>query len=58
MKILIADDDAVPRRMLQATLERWDYEVVEARDGEEAWQVLQGEDAPKLAILDWLMPRP
>ena len=56
MKILIADDDAVPRRMLQATLERWDYEVVEARDGEEAWQVLQGEDAPKLAILDWLMP--
>jgi len=56
MKILIADDDAVPRRMLQATLERWDYEVVEARDGEEAWQILQGEDAPKLAILDWLMP--
>ena len=56
MKILIADDDAVPRRMLQATLERWDYEVVEAKDGEEAWQILQGEDAPKLAILDWLMP--
>lgn len=56
MKILIADDDAVPRRMLQATLERWDYEVVEARDGEEAWQILQGQDAPKLAILDWLMP--
>ena len=56
MKILIADDDAVPRRMLQATLERWDYEVVEARDGEEAWQILHGEDAPKLAILDWLMP--
>jgi len=56
MKILIADDDAVPRRMLQATLERWDYEVVEARDGEEAWEILHGEDAPKLAILDWLMP--
>ena len=56
MKILIADDDAVPRRMLQATLERWDYEVVEAKDGDEAWQILQGEDAPKLAILDWLMP--
>ena len=52
MKILIADDDAVPRRILQAALERWDYEVAEAKDGEEAWQIPQGEDAPKLAILD------
>ena len=56
MKILIADDDALSRRMLQATLNGWDYEVVEARDGEEAWRILQGEDAPQLAIMDWLMP--
>ncbi len=56
MKILIADDDPIPRRLLQATLVRWEYEVVEATSGEEAWQILQGEDAPRLAILDWLMP--
>lgn len=56
MKILIADDDPIPRRLLQATLARWDYEVVVARDGSEAWGLLQSDDAPKLAILDWLMP--
>ena len=56
MKILIADDDPIPRRMLQATLNAWGYEVVEARDGEEAWRLLQGEDGPPLAIMDWLMP--
>jgi phosphoserine phosphatase RsbU/P len=56
VKVLIADDDPVPRRMLQATLGKWDYEVVVASDGAEAWEALQSEDAPRLAILDWLMP--
>jgi len=56
MKILIADDDAISRRMLQATLALWEYEVLEARDGEEAWRILHGEDAPQLAIVDWQMP--
>lgn len=56
MKILIADDDDVLRHILQATLTRWGYEVVVSRTGLEAWQVLEGDDAPKLAILDWIMP--
>jgi sigma-B regulation protein RsbU (phosphoserine phosphatase) len=57
MKILIAEDDAIPRRLLEATLARWDYEVVAAHDGDEAWEILQqAEDAPRLAILDWQMP--
>jgi len=56
MKILVADDDAVSRRVLQAMLAKWGYEVVAAADGAEAWQVLQGSDAPQLAILDWMMP--
>jgi sigma-B regulation protein RsbU (phosphoserine phosphatase) len=56
MKILIAEDDAIPRRLLQATLTKSGYEVVTARNGTEAWEILQAEDAPKLAILDWLMP--
>ncbi len=56
MKILIADDDPIPRRLLQATLAKWGYEVVVARDGNEAWETLQQPDAPRLAILDWLMP--
>lgn len=56
MQILIADDEAVSRRMLSHFLANWDYEVVEARDGTEAWNKLQEENAPRLAILDWMMP--
>ena len=56
MKILIADDDMATRRKLEACLLDWNYEVVVASDGEEAWQALQGDDAPRLAILDWMMP--
>ena len=56
MRILIAEDDAVSRRLLEALLTRWGYEVTVACDGEEAWRLLQREDAPHLAILDWMMP--
>jgi len=56
VKILIAEDDEVSRRMLQVFLLRWGFDVVIAEDGAEAWRVLEGGDAPKLAILDWMMP--
>ena len=57
MRILIAEDDAVSRHVLEATLDKFGHEVVVAADGAEAWAVLQSEDAPSLAILDWMMPR-
>jgi diguanylate cyclase (GGDEF)-like protein len=56
VNILVADDDAVSRRLLEATLKKWGYDVVVTDDGDKAWEVLQGEDAPQLAILDWVMP--
>jgi phosphoserine phosphatase RsbU/P len=56
MKILIAEDDAVSRRMLEVFLARWGFQVVVATDGAEAWRVLESGDAPQLAILDWMMP--
>ncbi|HBA72038.1 MAG TPA: diguanylate cyclase response regulator [Geobacter sp.] len=56
MKILIAEDEPAFRRLLEEILVKWGYEVVVARDGNEAYQVLLSEDAPKLAILDWKMP--
>lgn len=56
MKILIAEDDPVSRRVLEATLKKFGYEVVVATDGAEAWAVLQCDNAPSLAILDWMMP--
>src|SRR4051794_17980188 len=56
MRILIADDNNFYRRALQLTLEEWGYEVVTAADGEAAWDLLRGPRAPKLAVLDWMMP--
>lgn len=56
MKILIAEDDPVLRSLLETILTKWGYEVILAKDGSEAWQVLQSEDAPKFAMLDWMMP--
>lgn len=56
MKILIAEDDLISRRVLAATLEKFGYEVIVAADGAEAWDALQVPDAPQLAILDWMMP--
>jgi len=56
VKILIADDSIVSRHLLEATLRKWGYEVVVACDGLEALELMQREDAPNLAILDWMMP--
>jgi DNA-binding response OmpR family regulator len=56
MKILIAEDDPVSRRVLEATLVTWGYDVSATFDGEGAWAVLQSENAPSLAILDVMMP--
>jgi DNA-binding response OmpR family regulator len=57
MKILLAEDDPISRHRLTATLTKWDHTVVATRDGAEAWDVLQRPDAPRLAILDWIMPK-
>lgn len=56
MKILIADDSLISRHLLDATLRKWGYEVLIASDGVEAWNFLQKDDAPNIAILDWVMP--
>jgi sigma-B regulation protein RsbU (phosphoserine phosphatase) len=56
MKILIAEDDRIARCVLERTLQDWGHEVVTACDGLAAWEALQGEEVPRLAILDWMMP--
>jgi phosphoserine phosphatase RsbU/P len=56
MRILIAEDEAISRRVLEVTLNKWGYEVITTSNGSEAWAVLQSEDAPLLAILDVMMP--
>ena len=56
MRILIAEDDPFSRRFLTRTVVKWGYEVITACDGNEAWEVLRRDDAPRLAIVDWVMP--
>lgn len=56
MKVLIAEDEPVSRRLLETTLRKWGYEVVVTSDGLEAWEVLQGPSVPSLVISDWMMP--
>lgn len=54
--VLIADDDPISRRVLEGWLQKWNYRVTALENGLDAWSVLQQEDAPQLAILDWMMP--
>jgi CheY-like chemotaxis protein len=56
MRVLIAEDDPVSRRLLEASLTRWGHEPVVTVDGTQAWSALSGPDAPRLAVLDWMMP--
>jgi diguanylate cyclase (GGDEF)-like protein len=56
MKILIADDEPVSRHMLRGFLVKWGYEVLTAEDGNAAWELLKSPDAPRMALLDWMMP--
>jgi DNA-binding response OmpR family regulator len=56
MKILIAEDDTASRAVLVRVLSQNGYEVIETSNGNDAWQVLQQPDSPRLVILDWMMP--
>jgi diguanylate cyclase (GGDEF)-like protein len=57
LKILIADDEALSRRLLEKTLSRVGYDVITVEDGQLAVEQLTKPDGPKLALLDWMMPK-
>jgi putative two-component system response regulator len=57
MKILIAEDNLFYRHALGATLKEWGYDVIAVNDGVAALEVMQQPSAPKVAIIDWLMPK-
>jgi DNA-binding response OmpR family regulator len=56
-RILIAEDHYVSRHLLERNLSNWGFDVITAEDGDAAVRVLESEDAPPLAIVDWMMPK-
>ena len=56
MRILIADDEPVSRRVLEGALGRLGYDVTTCASGADALDALMAADGPRLAILDWMMP--
>ena len=56
MKMLVADDDVMSRYLTIRVLSSAGFQVVSAANGQEAWDILQAEDPPRLVVLDWMMP--
>jgi diguanylate cyclase (GGDEF)-like protein len=56
MRVLVAEDDTSSRSLLQEHLTRWGYEVVTAKEGKQALDLLEPEGGPQLAVVDWLLP--
>jgi sigma-B regulation protein RsbU (phosphoserine phosphatase) len=57
MRVLIAEDNLTARHALEIHLSQWGYDVISTADGAEAWSVFQAPAAPRLAVLDWMMPQ-
>jgi len=55
VRVLIAEDNVLTRRMLERTFERWGYELVSTPSGKEALDLLLGPDPPLIAVVDWMM---
>jgi phosphoserine phosphatase RsbU/P len=56
MKILVAEDDPISRRLLESRLQRQGHQVELVEDGIAAWAALERDPVLSIAILDWMMP--
>ena len=54
--ILLAEDSPLYRRVIEGHLTEWGFDLVCAKDGRTAWKLLTQPDAPRLALLDWVLP--
>lgn len=55
-EVLVAEDEPVSRRLLERSLQQWGYRPVVCPDGGEALDLLRSPNAPRIAVLDWVMP--
>jgi two-component system, NtrC family, sensor kinase len=55
MKVLVADDEAISRKLLANYLQKWGHEVVVAENGAEAWELFCQDRFP-IVLSDWMMP--
>ncbi len=56
MKILIAEDEPISRKLLATNLAKWGHDVIVTADGMEAAQRLDDQTEIRMAVLDWMMP--
>lgn len=56
LDVLVAEDEPVSRRLLEKSLAQWGYRPIVCPDGLEALNLLRSPDAPRIAVLDWMMP--
>src|SRR5271157_3776721 len=56
MQALVVDDSAVYRKLIGDHLRSWGFGVTLAESGSEAWGILEQPEAPKLVLLDWVLP--
>ncbi len=56
MRVLIADDDPLFAKVLESLATRAGHECTVVGDGDRAWDIISGEDPPRIVFLDWMMP--
>jgi len=56
LNVLVADDDAVARRLMERLLTQWGHEVVAAADGDRAYEQIEQRPELQVLLLDWMMP--
>jgi len=55
--ILLAEDSPLYQRLIETHLKEWGFSHICVGDGKEAWKILMRSDAPRLALLDWVLPQ-
>ncbi len=55
-RVLLVDDSPIYRHLISGYLREWGFELMLAKDGLEAWRVLERMDSPTLVLTDWVMP--